>query len=131
MSDNFKVGQVLRAFRVRTRRTFAEMAAEYGWPFDFYVNAEAGKVGLSEGQRNDVRRIMKAAVDAACAKEQRRQLAAVPPVSDAAREGTEAHARAEAALTVSDVGYSCAVCGYVLREGACWKCAGNVVELPS
>jgi transcriptional regulator with XRE-family HTH domain len=60
-----KVGRALRMFRKKTGKTVEALAKELGWEPAFYVLAELGKASLSEGQQNDVRRVMKADIKSA------------------------------------------------------------------
>lgn len=49
-----KVRATLLTYRRRTGRTAEDIAAQLGWPIAFYLQAEAGKAGLSPGQKGDV-----------------------------------------------------------------------------
>jgi transcriptional regulator with XRE-family HTH domain len=59
------VAKRLRAFRKLKDCLQNDMAAALGWDPAFYREVEAGRAGLSEGQQNDVRRVLKAEIAAA------------------------------------------------------------------
>jgi hypothetical protein len=59
------VAKALRAFRKKKDCIPNDVATILGWPLAFYLDAEAGKVGLSEGQMNDVRRMLRVEITAA------------------------------------------------------------------
>lgn len=66
------VAKVLRRFRKKLGVSRGELAKRLGWTEDDYVRAEDGGISLSEGQQNDVRRVMKEAADAASVRDRLR-----------------------------------------------------------
>jgi hypothetical protein len=64
-----KVSKTLRAYREKTKREPKDIAAQLGWPLAFYLEAEAGKAGLSQGQYNDVRELLRKEIKAATVRD--------------------------------------------------------------
>lgn len=63
---------MLRVFRKKVGKTRDALAAELGWPVELLFSAEQGTVSLSEGQQNDVRRVMKAGIQSATIRDRLR-----------------------------------------------------------
>lgn len=55
------VAEILRKYRKLKKMEPAQVAGVLGWEEAFYVQAEAGRASLSEGQQNDVRRMLRCA----------------------------------------------------------------------
>lgn len=70
-----------------TGKTPAEVAALLGWPLGTYKAIEAGLARLSEGQQNDVRRVLGEAIDAAGVRDSIRR----KPWSAILRPGGKSH----------------------------------------
>jgi hypothetical protein len=67
-----KVRLTLLEYRRRTKRTPEDIAGQLGWPLAFYLEAEAGKAGLSPGQKADVKAMLQKEIKAATVRDQLR-----------------------------------------------------------
>lgn len=66
------VAKSLIAFRKQLGVSRAELATRLGWTVQTYSAAEAGTHGLSEGEQNDVRRVMREAITGAAIRDKLR-----------------------------------------------------------
>lgn len=64
-----KVRATLLAYRRKTQRAPEDIAGQLGWPVAFYHEAESGKVGLSKGQADDVRSMIKKEIASATVRD--------------------------------------------------------------
>jgi transcriptional regulator with XRE-family HTH domain len=55
------VATILKKYRKLKKYTMAQTAAVLGWDETLYTEAEAGRASLSDGQQDDVRRMLKCA----------------------------------------------------------------------
>ena len=68
-----KVRATLLAYRRKTQRAPEDIAGQLGWPVAFYHEAESGKVGLSKGQTDDVRGMIKKEIASATVRDRLRK----------------------------------------------------------
>lgn len=68
-----KIAKILQKFREKSGKTMKEMAIALGWDDITYDAAELGSISLSEGQQNDIRRVMKAGIQAAAIRDRLRK----------------------------------------------------------
>lgn len=67
-----KVRLTLLAYRQKTKRAPEDIAGQLGWPIAFYLEAEAGKAGLSPGQKADVKAMLQKEIKRATVRDQLR-----------------------------------------------------------
>lgn len=67
-----KVRTTLLRYRRKTGRAPEDIAGQLGWPVAFYLEAEAGKAGLSDGRKADVRAMIQREIKAATVRDQLR-----------------------------------------------------------
>lgn len=67
-----KVRKTLLACRKRMNRTPEDLAGVLGWSVAFYLEAEAGKAGLSLGQKADLRALIDREMESATVRDRLR-----------------------------------------------------------